>query len=120
MDKKAVQDEVLECVKETFEIGDNLQDKYIKQLTSNTFDEFRVLTGSETIKKELLFVIEGVVNKRYVRRGSDGIESEKSSGLWITYKDDQTDFEEYKGILSVVYSLKDNGTRKRAKVVRFR
>lgn len=102
MDKISVQEAVLERVKVTFNIADNLQDKYIKQLTSNAFDEFSLITGVSVVEERFLFVIEGVVNKRYARRGSQGIQSEKSSGLWVTYKEDGSDFDEYTSILAKI------------------
>lgn len=95
--------EVVDRVKEAQGISGNEQDKYIKQLTSSALDEFRVITETEEVEERYIFVIEGVVLKRYVRRGSEGLESEKTSGVWMVYGEDRRDFEEYLPLLALTY-----------------
>lgn len=118
MDKSTVTEEVLERVKDTYTIKGTGQDNYINKLTSNAFDEFSILTGSEDIKAKYLFIIEGVVSKRYNRRGSEGLTSENVDGYSVNYqsnmyKELQGDFSEYLTLLEVEYNIK-NSARKSA------
>lgn len=113
----SIDEEVVERVKEAQGITGNSQDKYIKQLTSSAIDEFKIITDAEEVEDRYLFVIEGVVKKRYVRRGSEGIESEKTSGVWMVYGEDRRDFEEYLPLLALNYP---NVNKLRSGTVMFR
>lgn len=101
--KEDVKKEILEKVKVIHDIKGNEQDTYINQLTSNAVDEYYILADVTEVDERLLFVIEGVVNKRFIRRGDDGKTSIKSSNVWITYPEDKGDFEEYKHIIEQVH-----------------
>lgn len=103
--KDDVKKKVLDRVKVIHDIKGNEQDLYINQLTSNAVDEYYILADVSEVDERLLFVIEGVVNKRYIRRGDDGVESIKSASanVWITYPDDKGDFEEYKHLIERIH-----------------
>ena len=111
MIKEEVKEKVLDRVKVTHDIKGNEQDLYINQLTSNAVDEYYILADVEEVDERLLFVIEGVVNKRYIRRGDDGVESIKSSHVWITYPEDRNDFKEYEDIIKKIHKPKGRPVR---------
>lgn len=112
VDKDKVLEEILRRVKDTFLLEDVGQDAYINKLTSNAFDEFLLITGADSVSDRYIFVIEGVVEKRYVRRGSEGYTSENSDGYSVTYRTDTFgDFEEYRRLLSIEYNLQDGNER---------
>lgn len=111
MIKEEVKKKVLERVKVIHDIKGNEQDLYINQLTSNAVDEYYILADVEEVDERLLFVIEGVVNKRYIRRGDDGVESIKSSHVWITYPEDRDDFKEYENIIKKIHKPKGRPVR---------
>jgi len=113
--KDEVKKEILERIKVIHSIQGNEQDSYIKQLTSNAIDEFLIIADVEGVEEKYLFIIEAVVNKRYIRRGDEGIESVKSTSVWITYSEDKGDFEEYKHL----FEKKVVNKRRPIRTVRF-
>lgn len=106
MDRTEIIKEIIERVKDTYMIEGESQDKYINKLTANALDEFSLLTGADTVNAKYLFIIEGVVSKRYVRRGSEGLKSESTDGYRVDYKDSVYDFEDYLDILRLEYDIK--------------
>lgn len=111
--------EILGRVKDSFLISGNEHDEYIKTLTSNAFEEFLIITGANEVDRRFLFVIEGVVSKRYVRRGSEGLKSENIEGYRVDYKDSEDDFKEYHSLLKTTYNLQvGEGRRGKIEVLR--
>lgn len=82
--------EVLETVKIEYDIKDVIDDKYINRLTTRVFQEFKSLSKSETIKEDLVYVIENEVLKRYDKRAMKGSTSVSRDGYSKTIKDEDT------------------------------
>ena len=105
MDKISVQEAVLERVKVEYGVEDALDDLKIKNYISNAFDEYCHITGDIEVKETYLYVIEGVVKKRYVKSGDEGLVSANSDGYSVNY-DSVDDFAQYYPRLSVDYRLR--------------
>lgn len=95
--------EVLGTVKMEYNIDDVLDDNYINRLTSRVFSEFQVLSESDTIRTELVYVIENEVIKRYDKRSMKGSSSVSRDGYSKTLKDDEETFGEDIHVLAKYY-----------------
>lgn len=102
MNKEEVIERVLDRIKDTYTISGNVQDKHIKTLISDAYDEFCMMTGVEGVREPYIRVIDGVVKKRYNRRTSDGLTSLNVDGYSVSY-DDKGDFEEYINLIALEY-----------------
>lgn len=119
MDKEEVIEEVLVRVKDTYTLEGEEQDRYIKTLTSNAFEEYKIITGADEVKTKFLFIIESVVNKRFVRRGSEGLDSENVDGYRLNYRNSEDDFKEFYVLMRTEYNLKvGEGRRGFVRVIR--
>lgn len=86
-------DTQLEKIKRRLGIDDTQQDNLILDLISDAESYFKVLTGADGVADKYAFIIRDVALKLYVRKGSEGAESESIDGYSIKYT--KSLFEEY-------------------------
>lgn len=92
-------------LKRRLSISDDLQDELLEDLLSDASDHFKAITGAFSIPQSLEFIIVDVAEKRYVRKGSAGLNTESVDGYSVSYKDGKSDFDEYMGLLDRDYNL---------------
>lgn len=94
-------------------VEDTNQDVLINDLVSDAESYFKLITGAKTINEQYSFIVRDVALKLYVRKGSEGAESESVDGYSVSYA--KSLFEEYMPLLERDFNLTDDGS-KRGKV----
>ena len=92
------------------------EDILIKDLIEDAEGFFKALTGASDIESKYNFIIENVVYKLYVRKGSEGVTSESLDGYSVTYEDWDNLFKPYMAILTKDFGL-DGSQREKGKVL---
>lgn len=77
---------------------DTQQDDLIRDLINDAESYFKVLTGADVVAEKYAFIIRDVALKLYVRKGSEGAESESVDGYSIKYT--KSLFDEYMPMLN--------------------
>lgn len=91
-------DTQLDKIKRRLGIDDTQQDALILDLISDAESYFKVITGAEFVDAKYDFIIRDVALKLYVRKGSEGAESESVDGYSIKYT--KSLFDEYLPMLN--------------------
>lgn len=78
-------DTQLDKIKRRLGIDDTQQDDLILDLISDAESYFKFLTGANEVAEKYEFIIRDVALKLYVRKGSEGAESESIDGYSIKY-----------------------------------
>lgn len=97
-------------------VEDTIEDDLLKDLIDDAESFFKGLTDSEQVADKYAYIIEDVVYKLYVRKGSEGLSSESVDGYSVTYADIEDIFKPYNKILARDFGLFD-GQRKQGKVL---
>lgn len=92
-------------LKRRLSISDTLQDDLLKDLLDDASDHFKAITGSFSVPRALEFIVIDVAEKRYVRKGSAGLDTESVDGYSVSYQDGKSDFDEYMELLDREYGL---------------
>lgn len=87
-------------------IEDTQQDDLINDLVSDAESYFKLITGVKSIGDSYAFIIRDVALKLYVRKGSEGTESESVDGYSVSYA--KSLFEEYMPFLEREFNLIDD------------
>lgn len=91
-------DTQLDKIKRRLGIDDTQQDDLILDLIDDAESYFKVITGAEFVNVKYDFIIRDVALKLYVRKGSEGAESESIDGYSIKYT--KSLFDEYLPMLN--------------------
>lgn len=108
-------DTQLEKIKRRLGITENdtQQDDLIRDLIDDAESYFKLITGAKSVDEQYEFIIRDVALKLYVRKGSEGTESESVDGYSVSYA--KSLFEEYLPLLERDFNLTDE-VSKRGKV----
>jgi len=94
-------------------IEDTNQNDLINDLIGDAESYFKLITGAKSVDEQYEFIIRDVALKLYVRKGSEGTETESVDGYSVSYA--KFLFEEYLPLLERDFNLTDE-VSKRGKV----
>lgn len=92
--------EVLDKIKRSEGIEDEVQDNNIMDIIEDTISHFKMLTGASKVEQDFEFIIKEVSLVRYNRKGSYGFKSHSVGDQSISYQDPKDDFLPYESILN--------------------
>lgn len=95
---------------------DKHEDELLIDLIEDAESYFKMMTKASYVESKYNFMIENVVYKFYVQKGSEGVSSETVDGYSVTYQDLGNLFEPYMAILNKDFSL-DFSQRQKGKVL---
>lgn len=102
--------EIIEKLKRNQGIKDDSQDELLNDIIDDAIAHYMAiasrLEGSRVIEvpEDHAFMITDVASRRYVRRGSEGMNSESVDGYQATYSEAERDFSAYIDLLEDRYS----------------
>ncbi|EGQ3439431.1 phage head-tail connector protein [Staphylococcus pseudintermedius] len=101
----------LEEVKNRIGLTDNEQDKQLNSIINNVAAELlsRLPVDTISIPDRLRFIVVEVSTKRYNRIGAEGMSTDSQDGRSNSFE--RNDFEEYQGIIDVLYPKLDSSER---------
>lgn len=105
----------LDKVKRRLGITNNHQDTLINDLISDAESYFKLITGSDSVVDKYQFIITDVTAKLYVKKGSEGTESESVDGYSVSYATSL--FEEYLPFLERDFDLNNDTYERRGSVM---
>lgn len=104
---------VLEKLKRRHGIVGNEQDVLMMDFIEDAMAHYLAIASDlagelkENVPAVHSFMIVDVASKRYIRRGSEGLELERVDQYQAKYGSPSSDFEEYMSILAVMYEKND-------------
>lgn len=103
-------DTQLNKIKRRLGIKDNRQDELLEDLLDDAESQFKVITGADIVDEKYEFITRDVALKLYVRKGSEGTESETVDGYSVKYTAKL--FDDYLPMLERDFNLKNDYYRK--------
>lgn len=103
-------DTQLNKIKRRLGIQDNRQDELLEDLLDDAESQFKVITGADVVGEKYEFITRDVALKLYVRKGSEGTESESVDGYSVKYTAKL--FDEYLPMLERDFNLSNSHSRK--------
>lgn len=110
--------EVLEKLKRRHSIIDENQDDVLNDIIDDTISHYLAIANQlsgetkEEVPERHTFIITDVASKRYVRRGSEGMEVERVDQYQAQYSSPVSDFDEYMLILENEYMPNEDSEKK--------
>lgn len=98
------------------DLQDDTEDKLLEDIFTDSQSHFMLITGASEVSPKYEFIIFDVADKRYNRKGSEGLASESVDGYSVTFKDIEDDFKAYFKFLERDFSLNDK-LRERGRVL---
>lgn len=108
-------DAQLDKIKRRLGISDTQQDDLINDLVEDAESYFKTITGAAIIDDKYDFIIRDVALKLYVRKGSEGTESESVDGYSVSYANSL--FEEYLPLLERDFNLNNDSQEREGRVM---